>query len=561
MEQINLSDKTNPEWALFLPAVSSFYISGLGKQRKGEEYFEKARLPAQLQDVEVLNFLNSQKGLYTYKWGLYSAGHANLDTTVDDPNESIIRERENGTFMLGDSGGFQILKCQWPADWKNPNCPDALEKRRAVLKWMDTYMDYGMCLDIPTQSLTTYSKINPKTGKSFHGIKTPEDAMQGTHINNEYFINNRSGKCQILNVLQGLTHDQALQWYQEMKKYCDPAVYPERHFNGWAFGGQTKTDIQLFLTMLVTIINDGLLQPGKHDWIHCLGTSILEWAVLFSDVQKAVRKYHNPNVTISFDCASPFFSAAKGLAYVNNSIKHNKKWSYSMEKTAESKHYATDSRKFIDVVLNDGIHKQFTDSPITDRLLVKDLCYRGVGFKDKNQKETKTSWDTLSYTLIQSHNVYQHITAVQEANSKYDNGVIPSMLLRQNHDYITFSQVVDEIFSEPSYTKRLEIIKSYEFFWKQFKSGSQGMSGKKTVNAISSYVSNFEGGEEIYTAKTKPKPEKKAKEKLTIVFDDLFVVDDNEKSSVDTEEYLSDVVDGDFLDSDAEIEKTLKDSA
>jgi hypothetical protein len=37
MEQDNLSAKQNPDWALFLPAVSSFYIAGLGKQRKGEE--------------------------------------------------------------------------------------------------------------------------------------------------------------------------------------------------------------------------------------------------------------------------------------------------------------------------------------------------------------------------------------------------------------------------------------------------------------------------------------------------------------------------------------------
>ncbi len=39
-----------------------------------------------------------------------------MDTNKDDPSESIIREREAGTFMLGDSGGFQILKCQWPAE-------------------------------------------------------------------------------------------------------------------------------------------------------------------------------------------------------------------------------------------------------------------------------------------------------------------------------------------------------------------------------------------------------------------------------------------------------------
>jgi len=61
---------------------------------------------------------------------------------------------------------------------------------------------------------------------------------------------------------------------------------------------------------------------------------------------------------------------------------------------------------------------------VTDRMLMKDLCYRGQGFIGQHGKETKTSWDTLSYTLIQSHNVFQHISAVQEANRRYEQGVI-----------------------------------------------------------------------------------------------------------------------------------------
>jgi hypothetical protein len=262
--------------------------------------------------------------------------------------------------MLGDSGGFQILKCQWPADWKDINCPRAMKKRKQVLTWMDTYMDYGMCLDIPSQSLTTFHIQDPKTKKSAHGISTIEEAITATHINNEYFIKNRNGKCKFLNVLQGRNHTQSDDWYAEMKKYCDPNVYPDNHFNGWAFGGQNKIDVHLMLTRMIDIIHDGLLQPGKHDLIHCLGTSILEYAVLFTDIQKAIRKYHNPNLQITFDCASPFFSAAKGLAYFNTSIEHNKKWSYSMEKTAEKKSYSNDTRKFRDAVLAEGIHAKMT---------------------------------------------------------------------------------------------------------------------------------------------------------------------------------------------------------
>ena len=493
MEQVNLSAAHNNDWALFLPAVSSFYIAGLGKQREGENYFEQSRIPAGFNgDVEKLNFLNSKEGLYYYKWGLYSAGHANLDTTVDDHNESIIRKREQGTFMLGDSGGFQILKCQWPADWKDPNCPRAMKKRKAVLNWMDTYMDYGMCLDIPSQSLLTYNTIDPKTGKSAHGISSIEEAISATHINNEYFINNRNGNCKFLNVLQGRNHTQSNDWYEEMKKYCDPNIYPDNHFNGWAFGGQNKIDIHLMLKRLVGIIHDGLLQEGKHDLIHCLGTSILEYAVLFTDIQKAIRKYHNPKLQITFDCASPFFSAAKGLGYFNTSIEHDKKWSYSMEKTAEDKKYATDNRKFRDGVLADGVHKMFTDSPVTDRMLMRDLCYRGQGFIGQHGKETKTSWDTLSYTLLQSHNVYQHISAVQEANRRYEQGVIPKMIVHKFEGSRFFTDLVDEIFSKKTKQESLDLIDYHDSYWKQFQSGSQGISGKKTVNAMTMFDQLFE---------------------------------------------------------------------
>jgi hypothetical protein len=291
--------------------------------------------------------------------------------------------------------------------------------------------------------------------------------------------------------LQGRSHEQAYAWYQEMKDYCDPKKYPDNHFNGWAMGGQTKVDISLFLKSLVHIIHDGLLEEGVHDWVHCLGTSILEWAVLFSDVQRAIRKHHNPKLTISFDCASPFFGAAKGLAYNNTSIEHGKKWTYTMEKTAENKAFATDTRKFRDAVLAEGIHKDFTDSPVTDKLLLKDMCYRGQGFLGNHGKETKTSWDTLSYTLIQGHNVYQHMVAVQEANRQYDTGVVPSMLMHEKFKQIRFNDVVEEIFSCKDRQKSLDKIEEYNWFWTQFKSGSQGFSGKKAVNSLTQFGKLF----------------------------------------------------------------------
>jgi hypothetical protein len=78
------------------------------------------------------------------------------------------------------------------------------------------------------------------------------------------------------------------------------------------------------------------------------------------------------------------------------------------------------ARPFRDAVLQDGIHDNFCESPVTKALVLKDLCYRGHGFLGQHGKETKTSWDTLSYTILQAHNVYQHMFSVQEANRQYE---------------------------------------------------------------------------------------------------------------------------------------------
>jgi hypothetical protein len=129
---------------------------------------------------------------------------------------------------------------------------------------------------------------------------------------------------------------------------------------------------------------------------------------------------------------------------------------------------------------------------------MKDICYRGVGFLGQHGKETKTSWDTLSYTLLQSHNVYQHIVAVQEANRKYESGIMPKMIMNKFDNY-HFGDIIDEIFSLKDRQKSKDLIKSYSSLWTQMQSGSQGISGKKTVNAMTMFDQLFSVNTEVET--------------------------------------------------------------
>ena len=68
MTQDNLTAK-QLDYAVFLPAISGFYATFVGKQRDpvNGPYVDPARLPAGMQDMEMMNWLNSQKGLFPYK--------------------------------------------------------------------------------------------------------------------------------------------------------------------------------------------------------------------------------------------------------------------------------------------------------------------------------------------------------------------------------------------------------------------------------------------------------------------------------------------------------------
>ena len=479
------------DYATFLPALSGFFATYVGKQRHPDPvkgpYVDPARIPSNFPNgVESLNYLNKQEGMFQYKWTLYSAGHADLDTNKFVPKEDMVRNRDRAnTWLLGDSGGFQIGKGVWEGDWKDPKCPKAQKKRDGVLRWMDAYMDYGMILDIPA-----WVSRSPEGAKAT-GISTYAEAVAATRINNDYFMKHRTGACKFLNVLQGENHADADDWYNQMKDYCDPNVYPDTHFNGWSMGGQNMCDVHLVLKRLVALRFDGLLETGIHDVMHFLGTSKLEWATLLTDIQRAVRKYHNPNFMITFDCASPFLASANGQVYTDIEIKDKKKWVYRMMPSADDKAFAKDTRPFREAVLDKGIFPAFRDSPVSERWMLKDITCYNPGDLNKMKNDPKTSWDSFSYTLQMAHNVWMHIKAVQEANEAYDKGINPHMLVEEKFDRIAFKDIVHAIFATSSRDEANAVIEEFSRFWMSII-GTRGATGKKTVNASTQFGNLFE---------------------------------------------------------------------
>jgi hypothetical protein len=388
--------------------------------------------------MESMNWLNSKEGLFPYKYSLYSAGHADMDLANMYPKRTWFATEKQTLLCLPIQGGFQIAKGVWPGQWADPKDKNAEKKREQVIAWQMGIATHGMTMDIPTW---TYLD---KKASELCGIHSYDDAVNATHFNNEFWMANRGGDLKILNVLQGSNHAEADHWYDKMKGFCSDKA--DRPFDGWGMGGQNMCDVHLVLKRLVTLIHEGLLEKGQHDWMHFLGTSKLEWACLLTDIQRSVRRHANENFTISFDCASPFLATANGQVYNSIRIEDRGKWSYQMEPTVDNKKYAGDSTPFRDAVLADGVHKLFEDSPITERLTIGDVCHYAPGMLNKIGKEGKTSWDSFSYALLMGHNVWMHIESVQRANREYDAGVIPGMLVQETFDRILFREVVERVF-------------------------------------------------------------------------------------------------------------------
>ena len=162
-----------------------------------------------------------------------------------------------------------------------------------------------------------------------------------------------------------------------------------------------------------------------------------------------------------------------------------------MSPTADDKKYATDTRSFRDAVMQDGIHDQFEDSPISRRLQIRDVCVYRPGDLNKIGKEGQTSWDSFSYALMMGHNVWMHIEAVQRANRQYDQGMAPDMMVHPTNSDFDARKIIDRIFAAGDRSKSLAIIDDHAKVWERIV-GTRGFTGKRAVNAHSMFNSLFD---------------------------------------------------------------------
>jgi hypothetical protein len=499
------------DYAVYLPAISSFYSTYIAKQRL-EKFIPDDRVPVGFErGIEGMNFLNPEEGYFTYKYGLYSAGHAQLDLNKSLTQESMIQQRDRAnTMILGDSGGYQIGKGVLKFDWLNFEGKAANKTRQSILEWLELTADWSMMLDVPTWACDHIH--SPKTG-----LKTFDDCLDKTRFNNDYFLQNRLGQTKWLNVLQGGDWDTAEKWYNGVKEFSDPkGKYAGREAEGWAFGGANMCKMDITLKRLMTLREDDLLK-GKN-WIHFLGTAQLDWSCYLTLIQRQIRKHINEEITISFDCASPFIATAHGLVYTS-AVHTPKRWSVIMDKAPDNKALAGSDIPFP------------FESTIGRRLTMGDIAYYNIGvrktdaelngtkFDHQNQDHyhevpklnklgkipNKTSWDSFAYALMMGHNVECHIVAVQRAQQLMDIEIAKTKdrlswkhwkkvkgndMSDEYSDWVPrnilyFSSLVEDLFNTTSKAEAFEMIEQAGGFLRSLEGARlQGGPAQNTFNGL-----------------------------------------------------------------------------
>ncbi len=404
--KVNFTERHDEgKWAKYLPAISGFYTTHLGKAAADETFVPKERIPEKFElGIDGLDFLKKD-AYFSYKYGLYSAGHAERKLDKCDDREPMIHKREKDTILVGDSGGFQIATGVIKMDWTKVMTPDGDKLREEILRYLEHTSDWSMTLDVPA-----FAALPPLSEKT--GLTKFEDCLDVTEHNLKYFIKNRvPGATKFLNVLSGSSADTSKTWYERVIPYSMPSAvemmgYPINHtLEGWAFAGVNMRDMKTALARMIDLREDGLLETK--DWIHFLGIGRLDWACYLTSIERQLKKY-NPNINISFDAASPFVAAGGYALSYNYNYFNPDQLTYAMGRGLDDKG-----------LKNKKLAMPF-QGPIMERCYTSDICVMGPGDLNKHGKEGKTSWDTTTYAIVMAHNVYNHIQAVQEINRLAD---------------------------------------------------------------------------------------------------------------------------------------------
>ena len=200
---------SDPRIHPYLPSLQPNWVQTFSKSL----YDYRDNVPyGSFASLDEFNWYDGNKPRFSHPYALYSPGHAKMDLDTARLADKMLFERDRDkTFLLVDSGGFQVGKGVWPLD--------QLDKYvTKVLRWQEAISDLAVILEVPTWM---------EVGGSYIEF---DRALELTNRNLKAYADQATGEVKFLNTLHGKTYDEGRRWFDETRWFND-----EGHAVGWCF--------------------------------------------------------------------------------------------------------------------------------------------------------------------------------------------------------------------------------------------------------------------------------------------------------------------------------------
>lgn len=253
--------------------------------------------------LDEFNWYDGQKPRFSHPYALYSPGHAELDPEKARKVDKILfeRDREN-TFLLVDSGGFQVGTGVWPLD----QIDKYLTK---VLRWQEAISDLAVILEVPTWMQIDGNYVDF------------DKALELTNCNLRAYASQSTGKVRFLNTLHGKTFDEGRRWFDATRWFND-----EGYAVGWCFSSIFSLNLYEALKLLIYMIE----QEHYPSYLHFLGQGTAQSAIIANLMRRTVIRAYPKSVqdarqgnllNVTTDASSEFQSIGRYMNIYERNIE------------------------------------------------------------------------------------------------------------------------------------------------------------------------------------------------------------------------------------------------
>lgn len=257
---------TDPRIHPYLPSIQPMWV----KTFNSTLYDYRDHIPfGSFRSLDEFNWYDGHKPRFRHSSGLYSPGHANLDVDKARKQERMLYERDrNKTFLLVDSGGYQVGKGVWSLDELDNIVPK-------VIKWQEAISDLAVILEVPT-----WMKIDGKEVEFDFALKTTNRLL-------EAYAAHATGAVKFLVPLHGLDFEQGKRWFDATRWFVDKG-----HAVGWCMSSIFSANFDEALRIITYMIE----QEHCPRYIHILGRGQQQAAIIADIMRRTIPRCYPDDV-------------------------------------------------------------------------------------------------------------------------------------------------------------------------------------------------------------------------------------------------------------------------